>query len=332
MRFLTILCFFIAGQICYSQQFPFIENFDGVTPPLLPAGWSTTTDRTPAGDFIITASIPYSDSNAVVSTNATIGQSLTSPRIDFSNRHADSLIFYERRSSSHNSGFIIEASVDDGISFTIRVSDTLYNPGTTSYIERAFKLPGTISNQANVRFRWRVIGNGTGTTGTLRLDNIMITAKAQIDVAVKSTRCIPPFPGAGDSVTVLSTIANSGVVPVQNIRVDFFLDLNNDSLPEENELFSSSTINQLLNPGDTAVAGAMLANIPFGNNIIIVQASADGDENSSNNIMRTILSVGWNKNAVVINEIMYAPNPGEPDGYGALLSSIVRLEDRPVKC
>lgn len=313
MRFLTILCFFITGQVCYSQQFPFIENFDGVTPPLLPAGWTTTTNRSTSGDFITTASIPFSDSNAVVSTNATVSQSLTSPRIDFSNRQADSLIFYERRSSSHNSGFIIEASIDDGISFTISVTDTLYNPGTTSYIERAFKLPETISNQADVRFRWRVIGNGTGTTGTLRLDNIMITAKAQIDVAVKSIQWIPLFPSAGDSVTVLSTIANPGIVPVQNIRVDFFLDLNNDSLPEENELFSSSTIDQLLNPGDTAGVGAMLANIPFGNNIIIVQASADGDENILNNIMWIILSAGWNKNAIVINEIMYAPNPGEPE-------------------
>ncbi len=313
MRFLTIVCFVIVAQVCYSQQFPFIENFDGVTPPLIPAGWTTTTNRSTSGDFITTTSIPYSDSNAVVSTNAAISQSLTSPRIDFSNRQADSLIFYERRSSSHNSGFIIEASIDNGISFTIPVSDTLYNPVTTSYIERALKLPETISNQADVRFRWRVIGNGTGTTGTLRLDNIMITAKAQIDIAVKTIRCIPLFPNAGDSVTVLSTIANVGIVPVQNIRVGFFLDLNNDSLPEENELFSSSTIDQPLNPGDTAVVGAMLANIPFGNNIIIVQASIDGDENIPNNIMRITLSVGLNKNSIVINEIMYAPDPGEPE-------------------
>ncbi|HMD13890.1 MAG TPA: hypothetical protein VKI62_04645, partial [Bacteroidota bacterium] len=72
MRFLTIVCFFIAAQACYCQQFPFIENFDDVTPPLLPAGWTTTTGRLSSGDFITTTSIPYSDSNAVVSTNATV--------------------------------------------------------------------------------------------------------------------------------------------------------------------------------------------------------------------------------------------------------------------
>ena len=207
----------------------------------------------------------------------------------------------------------MEASVDGGISFPISVSDTLRNAGTTSYMTREFKLPATISNQPDVRFRWRVVGNGTGTTGTLRLDNITITAKAQIDIAVKSIQFIPPFPNAGDSVTVVSTICNFGTQPVQNIAVDFFLDQNNDSLPTDNERFSTSTIDRSLASGDSAVAVAIITNAQFGNSTIMVRASDTGDQDTNNNIRLMTLSVGLTKYSVVINEIMYAPPPGDPE-------------------
>src|SRR5947208_811614 len=112
---LFLLLYFVQGASAQSDRFPFTESFDRAIIPTLPAGWSTTSNRAASGDFVTTTSTPHSDSNAVISTNATIGQSLTLPALSFSGREADSLLCYERRSSTHNSGTLFEASTDGGI-------------------------------------------------------------------------------------------------------------------------------------------------------------------------------------------------------------------------
>ena len=119
--FLTLLSSRAGAQVHY---FPYKENFDSVSVPSLPPGWMTTSNRSISGDFVTSHSIPFSESTAVLSTNATISQALVSPLFDFSGREADSLTFYERRSSSHNSGVLIEASTDGGATFPVPVSDT----------------------------------------------------------------------------------------------------------------------------------------------------------------------------------------------------------------
>src|SRR5947207_2144901 len=65
--FLLLLCAALLHQ--QVQQFPYIENFDGVVAPALPSGWSTSANRVTAGDFTTTTSAYRSDSNAVISTN-----------------------------------------------------------------------------------------------------------------------------------------------------------------------------------------------------------------------------------------------------------------------
>src|ERR1041385_1581173 len=315
MRIPTFLLLVLAASFAQAQveKFPFFENFGNLTVPALPQGWITTTNRSSSGDFTTTKSTPFSDSNAVLSTNATITQSLVSPVLDFSNKQADSIEFYERRSGSHNSGLFLEASTDGGSTFTLQVGDTIRNPGVTSYVMRKYELPSSLSNKPNVRFRWRVLGNGTGTTGTIRFDNVTITGRVQYDVSVSRISFFPQFPNATDSVRINATIQNEGTQVVQNLSVEFYEDLNNDSLPEPNEIFSSSQLQQTLQPRDTLIAIASLENLAFGPKLIIVNAHLPGDQNPSNDSRRSILSVGLARYSIVINEIMYAPPTGEPE-------------------
>ena len=105
----VFFCFTQAFFAAQTSLFPFIEKFDTVTAPKLPAGWTTSVRKSSSGDFSTSASTPFSVPNAVVSTDAKVAQSLTSPVIDFSGKIAGVLEFYERRTSSHNSGLLVEA-------------------------------------------------------------------------------------------------------------------------------------------------------------------------------------------------------------------------------
>ncbi|MBI5020844.1 MAG: lamin tail domain-containing protein [Ignavibacteriales bacterium] len=308
--FLTLFCSELKGQI---SQFPYLQNFDSVTPPVLPIQWTTTTNKSVTGDFITTKSSPYSDSNAAISTNSTISQALISPLIDFSNKEADSLKFYERRSSSHNSGLLIEASTNGGITFDIPISDTLKNPGTTSYVLRKFRLSPSLNNQSNIKFRWRVIGNGTGTSGTIRFDDVLITALYNTDISIDYINIFPTFPIIGDSVVVQAILKNSGLQPVQNISVDFYEDKNHDSLPQPDEVFSSASTQKLLQPAETTAVQAILIQPLFGKEWIFINAILTGDQNLSNNLKKYTLSVGIPPSSVVVNEIMFAPDSPGPE-------------------
>ncbi len=267
---------------CNAQvtQFPFNENFDSVVVPALPSGWTTTTNRSTSGDFTTTASSVFSFPDAVVSTNATVSQSLTSPLLDFSNRQADSLTFYERRSGSHDSGLLIEASTDGGRIFSIQIGDTLRNPGTTAYLPRKLKLPPAINGQPAVMIRWQVTGDGTGKTGTIRFDNITISTLSSTDAGISAIRFSPLYPMVGDSVQVGAVVKNFGVREIQNIPVEFYEDANGDSLPQPNELIVSRIFAGPLQPGDTAVAEVQLHSLAYGEKTIMARTNLPGDENS----------------------------------------------------
>ena len=204
----VFFCFtqsFLAAQ---TSSFPFIEKFDTVAAPKLPAGWSTSVRKSLSGDFSTSASAPFSVPNAVVSTDAKIAQSLTSPVIDFSGKIAGTLEFYERRTSSHNSGLCLEAVVNNDTAFAIQIGDTLKNSGTTNYVLRSLPLPSSLNGERNVRFRWRVVGNGTGSTGTLRIDNVKISVQKMLDLAIVDLTVDPANPREGETLSVHARVAN----------------------------------------------------------------------------------------------------------------------------
>ena len=176
-KILIIWIFSVSALFAQETTYFFVEGFDSVSPPSLPRGWSSTSNRLSSGDFVTTASSVRSSPYTVLSTNATISQSLTSPTIDFTGCNPETLEFYSARSTTHTAGLVVDASLDDGATFSLQLSDTLRNPGTSGYVLTSLQLPPSLANQPRLRIRWRLIGNPSGgSSGTFRLDDIAISS------------------------------------------------------------------------------------------------------------------------------------------------------------
>ena len=199
---------FICAQI---TSYPYRESFDSVSVPSLPAGWTVSANKNVSGDFVTTTTSVRSAPNAVSSTDATKEQLLISPLFSFTGKSPDVLEFYERRTASHTSGLLVEASIGSDTIFSLQLSDTLKQESSTAYVKRTIPIPETLNNTDNVRFRWRVTGNGTGATGVIRLDDIQITVKKSIDLSLSSLSLNPELPRAGESVAVSVVMQNNAL-------------------------------------------------------------------------------------------------------------------------
>ncbi|RCK75213.1 MAG: hypothetical protein IGBAC_1349 [Ignavibacteriae bacterium] len=315
MRTYLLLLLLVTSLKAQISQFPYFQNFDSshITPPALPNGWLSSQNRTPGtNDFTTTTGTSYSTPNCVISTNAKIKQFLISPVFNFSNRIVDSIKFFERRSSTHDSDVLLEASTDGGTIFNIQISDTLKYPGHTNYIQRAFVLPEALNNQS-VIFRWNILGNGSGTTATIRFDNITISAKSNQDIGIIEVIQDPLYPAMGDSIFLSILVKNLGHQTINNFNLAFYIDTNYDSIPQTSEFFIRTEFETTLNPGDTLSEKIF---IPWLNNSglqFIIVAELAGDDNLSNNLKTIKINYGVKKYSIVINEIMYRPASPEPE-------------------
>jgi hypothetical protein len=264
------------------------------------------------GDFVTTTSSPHSSPNAVISMNSTVSQYLVTPRFDFSNRIPDKLEFWTSRSSTHTSGVLVEASIDSGATFPIVISDTLKNPGNTTYNFVTLNLPLSLSDQSRVRLRWRILGGSGGTSGTLRIDDVSLSVKRAIDLAIRSATVAPSFPLATDSLTFSILLTNLGTQTATDYSVELFDDVNHDSVGQASERFQV-LVPPPIPPGDSLSVEVKWASVASGDHQIICLLSISGDENPTNNkgIMNFFVNVL--PQSVVINEIMCAPSGGEPE-------------------
>ena len=310
--FLTLMLLspHLSAQI---DRYPYTESFDTVTVPSLPSGWSSTTNRSTSGDFTTTTSAPYSGPSAVVSSNAAVEQALVSPPFDFSLAAPDSLVFYERRSSSHNSGLIIEASTDAGSTFGIIVSDTLQNPGFTGYVIRAISLPSLLYQMKSVFLRWHILGNGTGTTGTIRFDDVKLTVRQPADLTIRALSFQPGPPQSGDRGIISATIKNVGIQTIPRFTTSYYLDANKNSIADTTELISGNESDQRLASNDSLIVSAQLPALPSGISKVVAVVDAPADSNHSNDTLSISISTGYLIHSAVINEIMYEPTTGNAE-------------------
>ena len=318
-----LLRFLLTGYVALSllkpntlhaqiKSFPYHESFDSVATPSLPPEWTTSINRTALGDFVTTSSSTRSSPNAALSTDATLSQTLTSPTFDFTGRVIDRLEFYERRSSTHNSGVLIEASIGGGKEF-FSISDTLFNPGNTSYNYRLIALPDTLSDQPNVKFRWHVLGNGSGRAGTYRIDDVLIGVRPNIDLAVGSVYISTATLFVGDQVSVSVTVQNLAARSASNFGVEFFLAPEGTLLPSGGERYDSISVMNPVAPDDSVLLIARPIVAVAERPTILVRVTIAGDEDISNNVGTALMNVGYSPSSVIINEILYAPSSPEPE-------------------
>ncbi|HAL55453.1 MAG TPA: hypothetical protein DCP63_02955 [Bacteroidetes bacterium] len=314
MKTALLLCLLLVSLAgAQISSFPYTERFDSVTIPILPPGWTTTTARSAAGDFVTTTSSPRSFPYAAISTNATISQSVTSPAFDFRHLTPERLQFYSARSGTHTAGLLVEASIDNGATFPILLTDTLRNPGSTSYALTTVVLPPPLADQASVRIRWRIVGSPTaGSSATFRLDDIAVTVATAFDIAVTNLTLTLSEPPTAmlQAATLRATVKNIGTRSVAGYALHFFRDVNFNGIGDQNELFAT-VIGSPLFPADSTVVVAVKEALESGEHRFFAVASFAQDSNPMNDTASATISISAQKQTLVVNEIMYDPLSGQ---------------------
>ncbi|MEK6565465.1 MAG: lamin tail domain-containing protein [Bacteroidota bacterium] len=288
------------------SSFPYTESFDTVAVPVLPAGWATTTNRLPAGDFATTTSTSRSAPNCLISTNSTITQTLVSPTFNFTSRSPNQLQFYTARSSTHTAGLLLEVSTDNGATFPIQLADTVRNPGVTGYVLTTIQLPVSLINQATVKFRWRLTGGSGGTAGTFRIDDVSLSVLTSYDLSIIRLFASPPSPAAIDSIVLTAAVKNLGQQTASGYSIVFFRDANGNQIFEASEQFGNVGGNPIPT-SDSASFSALHSALPSGNHRFFASVSYPQDENNANDTLSLTVGVASLKGALVVNEIMFDP-------------------------
>ncbi len=303
LRLRILICLFFSYQAhAQISVFPYKENFDADT--TLPSGWTTSKNKSALGDFGSSTTTPRSTPRCANASDARVNQWLLSPQFSFSGKIVDSIGFYERRTSTFTAALLLEASINNDSLFSIKISDSLFltTQNNGSYQRRIFALPETLNNKPNVRFRWRVIGIPSGgSSGTLRFDDISISVKKAIDLALSSFTVSPLPIKKGETLTALLGIKNRALAGNFSGKIQLY-----DSL----HLAVEKDFSQFLSVNET-LAVSMNYSIPkSGRHPLTVKIVVAGDEDTTNNLLSLVVNAGVQPRTVLINEFMYAPQTG----------------------
>ena len=246
---------------------------------------------------------------------------ITSSVFDFTERIPDRLMFYECRSNTAT-GYRLEVLAShDGINYDLLLNrfDTISS--TSSYVQRIVNLTGDgLQQQPNVRFLWQLLGDNTNNTGMLRIDDISLTVATGFDLGVTEIVSSPINASRKDSLILSTTIKNYGSLAASHFTVRFFFDENLDDLAEPSEQFSVLS-GFSLNPYDSLTCSAPHGPLSAGENRFIAVVDFTQDENRINDTARTMITIGYLRGDVLINEIMYAPKGDEPEWIELLNAS-----------
>jgi len=323
-RLIPLLCILLVGSggvpgftlraIAQIRSFPYHESFETVTPPVLPGGWTSSRNKSSGNDdFVTSTGTAHSGGNAVLATNATIAQELVSPVVDFTGRIPDHLTLYLRRSSTFRAPVVVEASIDGGSIFSIVIGDTLRPTGSVTYVYSSAELPAVLSGLQGVHFRWRVIPDTAGTTGTLRLDDITLSARPASDIALSSIDCEPKSPTVDDPVVASVTLRNGGEPSARPLLVHICRDANGDSVAQHSEIMSSVCSALPIPSKDSIELKISLGRLAPGDALLIAVLDDSLDQDHANDTLLLPLVVGHRRGTLFINEIMYAPATPEPE-------------------
>lgn len=297
---------FVSAQ---SSSVLYRESFDASIVPALPAGWTTSVARNPSGDFVTSSSAPRSGSlpNCLSATDARVHQWTATPPISFAGRMADSLEFYERRTSTFTAGLLVEASVDGDTLFSTPLSDTLLltTGNNGSYLRRALALPDSFSGRTDIRFRWRTVGHPSGGgTAVLRIEDVRISVRKVTDLALTSFGPIGAHWREGDTLRFRLGITNRAAPGTFSGTIQ----LTDSITPAASVPFTAVLAAQESMQMEISLTAVTAGRHPFRATLILA-----GDEDTTNNTTSIVVTAGMRSGALLINEIMYTPSSGMPE-------------------
>ena len=137
---------------------------------------------------------------------------------------------------------------------------------------------------------------------------------AEYDLAVAEIQYSPSFPFPDDYIEIFVKIQNTGEKPVPGFQLACFLDVNHDySFQTEEQIGDIFSTNQTINPGDSVFANVVFIPSESGSFSLLAIVLSPFDLNSANDSLQTTLNVGFTKQTLIINEIMYFPESDQPE-------------------
>ncbi|MGB7202777.1 MAG: M36 family metallopeptidase [Pyrinomonadaceae bacterium] len=195
-----------------GQPVGITQNFDGVTPPALPAGWTTTQDVGTAITWTTTATGPSSAPNSAFANDpATVNMSsLVSPSVAITSTSAQLKFKNKYITESTFDGMVLEMAIGAGAfqdiitaggsfvsnGYNATISASFMSPiagrmawsGTSAggYLDTVVNLPAAANGQ-NVQFRWRMASDNSVTATGVNIDDVEIISSFNCaPLAVKS--------------------------------------------------------------------------------------------------------------------------------------------------
>lgn len=132
----------------------------------------------------------------------------------------------------------------------------------------------------------------------------------ELDVCTAGIISSPSFPVFGDDVSLQIKIKNPGLsTALYSLRL--YEDTDLDSIPD---VLLSSTEGLILSPGDsTIIDPGYTTDSLSAVHIFYAEVLFPGDMDTSNNYIVSKIYPGYPASALVVNEIMYSPEGGEPE-------------------
>jgi hypothetical protein len=301
---LVVVSFQSASQI---SIYPYRESFESMLAGGVPTGWKSTNAKNPTGDFKVDSAVSSAHTGAkvLISTDAKIPQALISPVFNFRGKHSGQLEFYERRSSTYTAGMIVEASIAGDTNFSVQLMDTLKLVSASSYVKRSIALPPSLSDQPDVRIRWRSLGNGAGSTGVLRLDDVSLTVAKSTDIALTSVFLDPIMPRAGTECAVIVVLKNLG----ETGRYDCCTTITDSSFNHARTIIDTVYIVECAT-NDSISFKCPVSSMKSGRHFMSARISVLNDEDTTNNHTAASILMLPPPRSILINEIMHAPSIG----------------------
>lgn len=188
----------------------------------------------------------------------------------------------------------------------LTIDSVLYNSqwgGTNGYSLERVSVDG-LSNQSG---NWASsIDIEQSTPGRIN----SITPK-QFDLRVAGMRFEPRFPVAGDDVFIIADIKNSGLSNADNFTVEFYIDTDSNNVVDL--LLSSANFTNLASDDSLSVTSSFPISNLQAKTLAAVRVVFSPDEDTLNNYFERSVQPGEAERIIVINEVMYNPDGGEPE-------------------
>jgi hypothetical protein len=290
--------------------FPYIENFESVVPPDIPDGWTVSNNRIASGDF---TTEEFQGNNRLLARNATLEQFIRTPVIDFTGYRPEQIRFIERRSGTFGAEIRISAVIGGENDITIPIGRTsLESPNV--FIERMFILPPELSGLKHVRFEWRVIPAADGTSGLLRLDEVMITANRVYDhdLRIIDFHLERPFVAHTDRPEIGLTIYNAGLLHSGNFIIE---------IGDSTDTLKLHPVEDPLAPGDSLLIHLTLP--PLSPGLHTLSAIIGYPLNQQTDLNRRELTVYVSESITQLpwNEIFDTPHSPLPAGWRSSITA-----------